>query len=343
MRTPRNAHAASTDAAGADAANTSRNRSVPARRRVAPLALTDAERSRRRTQLRNAAHKREERLSPEQREKKKKANTLAVQSSRARSKAAIALQALAAGSIPKTRGRALRLSPLRPLKRRIPKEFVSRVTVHEGIRVRERWVSAVDAFLASTANVSTPEGPDGDAVERRAGKWGELMAMGKYTCEPDEAIVELIEVLNQVVKKEGNAEFTNVKARTKVRPVSVFVRPYTGGPPSVDELPRVHYDTLDSGGVRDERPCFSVVFVLEGGVSESGIDVALYTKNKRRAPLRLEAGDAVVLGPYVRHVVLFSSDVRDAHSRDDTPLLHFRSSEAEWQRRLSIVAFYAMK
>ena len=329
MRAPRNVHAASSDTAGATRIYTDRERDL----------------------RRKAARRRLAGLSREEGEEKKRARNAAKNASKARRKAAMTLQALAGidplAKDPLAKGSTVRFSHLRPLARKIPKEFEKRVCVHEGIRVRERWVNAVDAFLASEKgkNVATPRSPSGDEVERGAANWGELMVKGVYTCEPDDALVELVHMVDAIVKKKVNAAFTLLSSRSaEVRPVSVFVRPYSGGPSSVDELPRPHYDTLDHNGARSKSACFSVVLVLEGGVSDSGIDLALVTRNKRRAPLRLEAGDAVVLGPYVKHEVFFSTDVRDAHARDDVPLAHWESpTRHEWRRRLSIVAFYKME
>ena len=83
------------------------------------------------------------------------------------------------------------------------------------------------------------------------------------------------------------------------------------------------------------KPCFSIVLVLDGGVSESGIDVELVTNRNKGYPLGLETGDAVVLGNQVKHGVFFTNDVSD-----DTPIAQSKMVSGEWARRLSIVAFY---
>ena len=79
------------------------------------------------------------------------------------------------------------------------------------------------------------------------------------------------------------------------------------------------------GLVEDDRPLPSVVLVIGGGVLNSGIDLEAVSRD-RGYPLFLESGDAVVLGPEVRHGVFFAGD--DHTTR-------------EWTRRVTAVAFFA--
>ena len=65
--------------------------------------------------------------------------------------------------------------------------------------------------------------------------------------------------------------------------------------------------------------------MISGGVSNSGIDLEVVSRD-RGYPLFLESGDAVVLGPHVKHAVFFAGD-------DHTP--------RKWTRRIAAVAFFA--
>ena len=125
-----------------------------------------------------------------------------------------------------------------------------------GIKISYSWISALDTFLSMKAD-----------NERRKGRWGHLVVGGK--AQPGANVGplnELIYVLTAIVRK--NRGITGVTGS----PVSVFARPYVGGPTSVDELPQPHVDTLDDAVAgRSERPCCSIMLVLEGGFKSSGM------------------------------------------------------------------------
>ena len=228
------------------------------------------------------------------------------------------------------------LNHARQLRCKIPKEFEHRVAVLRGISIKKKWISDLYAFV-DASECETRKNVN--AVERGKAKWAELIVQGEYTREPPcDSTKELVEVFRQILRKRDTHKPTGRGQRSGVaNPVSVFVRPYRGGPLSAEELQGPHFGPLDLGGVMNKKPCFSIVLVLDGGVSESGIDVGLVTRRKRRCPLRLETGDAVVLGNRVKHEVFFSSDVGD-----DTPLARIDSKllSGEWAHRLSIVALF---
>ena len=226
------------------------------------------------------------------------------------------------------------LNHARQLRCKIPKEFEHRVAVLRGISIKKKWVSDLYAFV-DASECETRKNVN--AVERGKAKWAESIVQGEYTREPPcDSTKELVEVFRQILRKRDTHKPTGRGQRSGVaNPVSVFVRPYRGGPSSAEELPRPHFDTLDHDGVKNDKACYSIVLVLEGGVSESGIDVELVTKRDNNYPLRLETGDAVVLGNLVKHVVSFTSDVSD-----DTPIAHSKMVSGEWARRLSVVAFF---
>lgn len=316
------------------------------------LARTSEERRLRSAQILAARKKKESTLTPEELEIKKRGARAANAASRAKKRereAVATLQQLAnAGS----QASASTPSPTEGGKggvvgrsggggRKIPKEFEKLVRVEEGIRVKSEWVRAVDDFMASALNVKRARPVD--KVEGRRGRWGQLVVKGVAQSGADRPeLKELIDVLGAIVTK--NNDVTGMKKRrgVKATPHSVFVRPYTGGPTSVEELPRAHVDSLDdeAGGPNDS-PCCSIVLVLEGGVSISGIDVELVTSKKRAYPQRLEAGDALLLGPDVPHQVIFSP-MTSSSTRDDTPLAVWRNPcrEQGWGRRVTIVAFF---
>ena len=217
----------------------------------------------------------------------------------------------------------------------IPKEFEGKVAVLRGIEgLKTKWVSDLYAFV-NASGCETRK--NWNAVERRKAKWAELIVQGAHARKaPCDSTNELVELFRQILRKRVAQEPTGRGQRSQdANPVSVFVRPYRGGPSSAEELPRPHFDTLDHDGVKNDKACYSIVLVLEGGVSESGIDVELVTKRNKYCPLRLETGDAVVLGNLVKHAVSFTSDVSD-----DTPIAHSKMVSGEWARRLSVVAFF---
>ena len=217
------------------------------------------------------------------------------------------------------------------------------VRLERDVRVDPDWEPALRRVFDDWARNA---GGDGDAVEQRAGKWAVLMDRGEWvdfaakrTPLATVAILKrLQEVLTALVKKrkewhvEGDEKTkvsTILGTYKKVQPWSLIVRQYTGGGDH-DELPKAHCDTLDyrdedGNTIHVEKECVSVVFVLSGGYSLSGIDVEAIAR-KRHYPLRLETGDAVIIADGVEHVVRFTG---------------VKPPIGGWRPRLSVVAFFA--
>jgi hypothetical protein len=116
----------------------------------------------------------------------------------------------------------------------------------------------------------------------------------------------------------------------------MLVRVYSGGPtgpqgPSAGETVRTHTDMVyDRREREDPRDVFSVVFVLQGGFSESGTTVRIVDQTARKEYFpHLEIGDMLLLkggSCGVAHDVDFYGDPE----RED------------WSERLTVVAFYAV-
>ena len=116
----------------------------------------------------------------------------------------------------------------------------------------------------------------------------------------------------------------------------IIARVYSGGPtgargPSAGETVSTHTDNVfDRSGHEDPRGVVSVVFVLEGGFSESGYDVRVLDQpeGKQFFP-HLEKGDMLLLKGG-------SSGV--AHDVD----FHGDPEREDWRERLTVVAFCAV-
>lgn len=204
---------------------------------------------------------------------------------------------------------------------------------HRGIPIMPSWVDA-----AKRAFELTKRRPmRGDPVEGDRGRYGVAIEDGEWVSAltsrrakgVKDAFQEIVAVMTSLARKEGFHPSTTVAGRF-ARPQSLFIRPYSAGG-ARDELPRPHHDTLDPGdGTIDKTPVVSVIFVLSGGRSESGVDVEAYTRSgttHRPVPLFLDTGVVGILGNEVKHRVVFTGE--DANA-----------PPGGWSSRLTVVAFF---
>ena len=116
----------------------------------------------------------------------------------------------------------------------------------------------------------------------------------------------------------------------------MIVRLYSVGPTgpqglSAGETVSTHTDNvLDREEREDPRDVVSVVFVLEGGFSESGYDVRILDQPARKEFFpHLEKGDMLLLK---------GGSCGVAHDVD----FHGDPEREDWRERLTVVAFYAV-
>ena len=198
-----------------------------------------------------------------------------------------------------------------------------------GIRIQDAWVGAASAVIAAELEARAAT----QLQQLRVGRdvllpgYGDARDVARTLgAKTRDAVEGLAMVMSKIAQRAGERPRV---ARYGVRPAAFFFREYEGGRVSAADAER-HVDTLDSlqddgGLVEDDRPMLSVVLVLSGGVSNSGIDLEAVSRD-RGYPLSLESGDAVVLGPEVKHGVFFAGDDHTTH---------------EWTRRVTAVAFFA--
>ena len=139
-----------------------------------------------------------------------------------------------------------------------------------------------------------------------------------------------LKTLEKVVRKRATWHAGYVEVELYM----MMVRVYSGGPtgpqgPSAGERVSTHTDNVFDRRVReDRRDVVSVVFVLEGGFSESGYDVRVLDQpaGKEFFP-NLEKGDMLLLkggSSGVAHYVDFHGD----------------PERENWRERLTVVALY---
>lgn len=218
-------------------------------------------------------------------------------------------------------------SPTAP--RGLSKGLSAQVRFVRGIRIPDAWAGAASAVIAAELEARAAA----QLQQLRVGRnvllpgYGDARDVARTLDAKTRSAVEcLASVMSKIAQRAGRRPRV---AGYGVRPAAFFFRQYEGGRVSVADAER-HVDTLDSlqddgGLVEDARPMLSVVLVISGGVSNSGIDLEVVSRD-RGYPLFLESGDAVVLGPQVKHGVFFAGD-------DHTP--------RKWTRRIAAVAFFA--
>ena len=110
--------------------------------------------------------------------------------------------------------------------------------------------------------------------------------------------MDTLQELEKVLHKRATLHAGNVEVELYM----MIVRVYSGGPtgpqgPSAGETVSTHTDNvLDREDREDSRDVVSVVFVLEGGFSESGYDVRILDQPARKEFFpHLEKGDMLLL------------------------------------------------
>ena len=141
-----------------------------------------------------------------------------------------------------------------------------------------------------------------------------------------------LKTLEKVLSKRATWHAGNIAVELYM----MIARVYSGGPTgalgrSEGETVRTHTDNVyDRDGREDPRDVVSVVFVLEGGFSESGYDVRILDQpaGKEFFP-HLEKGDMLLLK---------GGSCGVAHDVD----FHGDPEREDWRERLTVVAFYAV-
>ena len=171
-------------------------------------------------------------------------------------------------------------------------------------------------------------------VEGERSRYSWLYTGRTWTAVPrqDKNHLLALQTLEKVLSKRATKHVGNVEVELYM----MIARVYSGGPtgpqgPSAGETVSTHTDNvLDREQREDPRDVVSVVFVLEGGFSESGYDVRILDQpaGKEFFP-HLEKGDMLLLKGG-------SSGV--AHDVD----FHGDPEREDWRERLTVVAFYAV-
>ena len=203
-----------------------------------------------------------------------------------------------------------------------------------GVKVDEGWVSAAQRAFELTVRRAQP----GDAVENARGKYGVAIEGGawnaaltsrRYPRSMMASLQDLVTVMTLQVRKSGFDPNTTVRGKKQL-PRSLFIRPYSPHG-ARDELPKAHFDTLDTGdGTVDKTPVVSAIFVLKGGRSESGVDVQAFVRSSGRelaVDLELDTGVLGILGNEVKHQVRFVGE-------------GMVPPPGGWSSRLTVVAFF---
>ena len=141
-----------------------------------------------------------------------------------------------------------------------------------------------------------------------------------------------LQTLEKVLSKRATKHVGNIAVELYM----MIARVYSGGPTgalgrSEGETVRTHTDNVfDRRGHEDPRNVVSVVFVLEGGFSESGYDVRILEQPARKEFFpHLEKGDMLLLK---------GGSCGVAHDVD----FHGDPEREDWRERLTVVAFYAV-
>ena len=144
--------------------------------------------------------------------------------------------------------------------------------------------------------------------------------------------LRVLQTLEKVLSKRATKHVGNIAVELYM----MIARVYSGGPTgalgrSKGETVRTHTDNVfDRDGGEDTRDVVSVVFVLEGGFSDSGFDVRILDQPKEKEFFpHLEKGDMLLLK---------GGSCGVAHDVD----FHGDPEREDWRERLTVVAFYAV-
>ena len=203
--------------------------------------------------------------------------------------------------------------------------------VYSGVRVTPEYAAAARYMLNTQPARRDRRARD---VEGERSRYSWLYTGRTWTAvaRRGEDHLRALQTLEKVLSKRATKHVGNVEVELYM----MIARVYSGGPTgplgrSEGETVRTHTDNvLDRDGGEDTRGVVSVVFVLEGGFSESGYDVRILDQpeGKEFFP-HLEKGDMLLLKGG-------SSGV--AHDVD----FHGDPEREEWCERLTVVAFYAV-
>ena len=218
----------------------------------------------------------------------------------------------------------------------VPQHDIRRASfrTHRGVRVKKEWVIAARQAFELTKRhaqaedaVENPRGRYGVAIE--GGRWNTVLASRRYPRSLMASLEEMVWAITSLARKRGFRKNVRVRGR-RTLPHSLFIRPYSADG-ARDELPNAHHDTLDPGdGSQDKTPVVSAILVLEGGRSESGVDVEAFVRapgQQRPFELHLDTGVLGILGNEVKHQVRFVGE-------------GMVPPQGGWSSRLTVVAFY---
>lgn len=218
----------------------------------------------------------------------------------------------------------------------LPQHDIRRASfrTHRGVRVKKEWVNAARQAFELTKRaaqpddaVENPRGRYGVAIE--GGRWNSVLASRRFPRSLMVCLEEMVWAMTSLARKRGFHKNVRVRGR-RTLPHSLFIRPYSADG-ARDELPNAHHDTLDPGdGTHDKTPVVSVILVLEGGRSESGVDVEAFVRGvgqQRPFELHLDTGVVGILGNEVKHQVRFVGE-------------GMVPPPGGWSSRLTVVAFF---
>jgi hypothetical protein len=212
------------------------------------------------------------------------------------------------------------------------REFGSSMArVFENINVQDVWVEA--ARYASKPAHTCKEKDTDTVVREKPHTWvyanGKWASWGKASGRSDGPYhVANLKILERILRFYARKHYA-VANKTPIELHTFFVGEYRGGPVQ-DVLVKPHIDVVtDSSGKDDPRPVVSVVFVLEGGFQQSGLDVCVHDDDGTKYFPHLETGDILTLkgGPCgVVHDVGFYGNPK----------------RAQWDKRYTVVGVYAI-
>jgi hypothetical protein len=202
--------------------------------------------------------------------------------------------------------------------------------VYEGVKVKPEYAEAARWMLKN----QPAKGRRDRRVEGGNSRYSWVCSAWKWTAvkAPGRKHLDTLQELEKVLHKRATLHVGNVEVELYM----MIVRVYSGGPtgpqgPSAGETVSTHTDNvLDREDREDSRDVVSVVFVLEGGFSESGYDVRILDQPARKQFFpHLEKGDMLLLK---------GGSCGVAHDVD----FHGDPEREDWRERLTVVAFYAV-
>ena len=202
--------------------------------------------------------------------------------------------------------------------------------VYEGVKVKPEYAEAARWMITNYP----AQGPRDRRVEGDQTRYSWLCSSWKWTAvaRRGRKQLETLRRLEEVLRKRATWHAGNVEVELYM----MIARVYSGGPtgpqgPSAGETVSTHTDNvLDREEREDPRDVVSVVFVLEGGFSESGYDVRILDQPARKEFFpHLEKGDMLLLK---------GGSCGVAHDVD----FHGDPEREDWRERLTVVAFYAV-